>query len=310
MAVNAVVWWTPGSIITKAAAALCCIAVSPAIGAHGYRFKSIDFPGAVETQVFGINSRGDIVGMFLDANGVTHNFLRHKGEFIAIAVPGAPETLAARGINSRGDIAGNFFNGVEVRGYVLSDGRFQRINFPGALATALDRINAAGDVMGFYVDKEGNGRGFIRRDGKFQTVDLDIPDSGNLVVRGAQDNGKVLVGRVVIGDGVHGFVRGKTGEFELFDYPGQLLACNGVRAINQRGDLVGSVAFVGSFDECLDVTRAAVHGFLFRDGKHRLIDFPGAVSTDAMCINDDRVIVGTYTAKNGSIHGFVATPKD
>ena len=40
-----------------------------------YRFISIDYPGATSTQTFGINSRGNIVGAYVDSAGKQHGFL-------------------------------------------------------------------------------------------------------------------------------------------------------------------------------------------------------------------------------------------
>jgi hypothetical protein len=37
-------------------------------------FTQIDFPGAVLTAAFGINDRGQIVGVFIDGGGVAHGF--------------------------------------------------------------------------------------------------------------------------------------------------------------------------------------------------------------------------------------------
>lgn len=40
-----------------------------------YSFESIDFPGAVTTQAWAINARGDIVGSYVDSAGKTHGYL-------------------------------------------------------------------------------------------------------------------------------------------------------------------------------------------------------------------------------------------
>lgn len=40
-----------------------------------YTFESIDFPGAVKTTSYAINSRGDIVGSYVDSAGKTHGYL-------------------------------------------------------------------------------------------------------------------------------------------------------------------------------------------------------------------------------------------
>ena len=56
----------------------------------------------------GINARGDIVGDYVDSDGMLHGFVRLKsGEFITIDYPGAAGTYVA-GINDRGDLAGAF----------------------------------------------------------------------------------------------------------------------------------------------------------------------------------------------------------
>ena len=52
------------------------------------------------------------------------------------------------------------------------------------------------------------------------------------------------------------------------------------------------------------------HGFLLRDGQYTAIDFPGSIISGVFCINDDEVMVGQFTDKNGNAHGFKAMPKD
>lgn len=284
-----------------------CLAVSSLLFAADYRFVKINVPGSVETQANGINARGDIVGSYIDADGISHGFLSRKGVFTTIDVPGATETLAARGINARGDIVGNFNSGFARHGYLLSDGQFTQIDYPGASHTVVERINNAGDITGLWFDALENTSGFIRKDGKFHNV--SIPGGISENVRAAQDNGRVLVGSVVMNfdNGFRGFISRKTGEFELIEYPGLSVPCTGVRSINQRGDMVGAVAYVNAVDECYPPFDEQ-HGFLLRDDRFTVIDFPGSPSTDAMCINDDGVIVGRYTDRNSSLRGFKAVP--
>jgi hypothetical protein len=68
-------------------------------------YSTIDFPGAISTDVSGINSSGDIVGTYTDANDVAHGFRLDRGAFTVIDYPGASST-AAIAIDSRGDVAG------------------------------------------------------------------------------------------------------------------------------------------------------------------------------------------------------------
>ncbi len=291
---------------------LFCLIVSPLLFAADYRFVKINVPKSLETEAHGINARGDIVGTYLDADGVRHGFLLRKGVFTTIEVPRAAETWAARGINARGDIVGNFDEPhyIATHGFLLSNGKFTQIDYPGASATIVERINNAGDITGTWFDALGNLSGFIRKDGKFHNV--KIPGGTSEAVRAAQDNGRVLVGTYSDdGSGVryHGFIRRKPGEFEQIDYPGLSVPCTGVRFINQRGDMVGGFARINADEPCHPPWREN-HGFLLRDGEFTLIDFPESPATEPMCINDDGVIVGRYTDRNGNIHGFKAVPND
>src|SRR2546426_5800674 len=86
-------------------------------------FTTIDFPGAISTQTWGINARGDIVGFYVSA-GVTHGFLLSGGSFTTIDVPGATSTSPSKS-NPRGDIVGEYTlaNGT-IHGFLLGGNSF------------------------------------------------------------------------------------------------------------------------------------------------------------------------------------------
>ena len=79
---------------------------------HGFllskgMFSTIEPPGRLyrRARLRGINSRGDIVGQFLQAD--VHGFLFSGGTFTVVDVPGAVVGgTRVRGINARGDITG------------------------------------------------------------------------------------------------------------------------------------------------------------------------------------------------------------
>ena len=71
------------------------------------RFTLIDYPGASNTQAWGINSRGDIVGYYVGADNNNHGFLLNGGHYTTIDYPGAAVTLV-NGINPQGDVVGEF----------------------------------------------------------------------------------------------------------------------------------------------------------------------------------------------------------
>ena len=291
-------------------AALASLALVPPVLANGYRFVRIDVPDSVSTEPTGINARGSIVGKYVDADGEPHGFLYENGEFTSIDVPGALMTLAARAINARGDIFGSFHDRNDVqRVYVLSNGRFDKIAHPGAIATSAGGINNAGDITGQWWNQNDKSRGFIRRNGRFYNV-MGPEGTGDVLVRMAQDNGRVLVGHYVseVDGGTRGFIRHASGEYEIIERPDFAIQCIGLRWINQRGDIVGSYARLDSSETCHPPFKEE-HAFVLRNGEYTIIDFPGAHSTQPFAINDDGVIVGRYTAGDGRVRGFKALPR-
>lgn len=75
---------------------------------HGFlldngRYRTLDAPGSLLTQAYGINERGQIVGVYYDTTGTPHGFLLDKGRYTTLNAPGQPYTFA-QGINDHGDV--------------------------------------------------------------------------------------------------------------------------------------------------------------------------------------------------------------
>jgi len=283
------------------------LAVSSFSLAADYRFVKIDFPNGFNTVASGINARGDISGRYDDANGDVHGFLLRKGVFTAIDVPGASFT-SARAINARGDIAGRMkdADGVD-HAFLLHDGQFTQVDFPGASFTVGRGINNAGDVTGNYIDSTGTEIGFVLQDGEFQSI-LANPCSSDVWM--AMDNGRVLTGDNCTDPdvGLLGYLRDSQGRFRIINFPIHgAYFCTAPRWINERGDIVGLYVVANNADECYGAE--VLHAFLLRNGKYTAFDVPGSLSTSALAINDDGIIVGSYTDKHGVNHGFKAVPK-
>src|SRR5688500_14495408 len=73
---------------------------------RAFSFTTVDYPGSASTQAFGINARGDIVGVYV-LGGVQHGFLFRDGQFTTIDYPQAVAT-DVRGIGPDGDIVGTY----------------------------------------------------------------------------------------------------------------------------------------------------------------------------------------------------------
>ena len=277
--------------------------LSSALFATDYRYTKIDVPNASQTIARGINARGDIIGSYTDADGAGHDFLLHDGVYTNIDYPGGAG--GARAINARGDIAGILDDADGAHGFVFSDGTLTKIDYPGASATRAFGINNTGDITGQYTTKFGVVFGFILRDGTFQKI--RVPASDRTSAYGAEDNGRVIVGDVVVSadSSTRGFVQHKPGDVQLLDPPGTIFPCSHARGINERGDVAGAFKIANTPDEC---TRPN-HGFVFRQGAYDVIDPPGSLDTFVFGINDDGLVVGVFTDKNGNLHGFKATPK-
>jgi len=230
-----------------------------------------DAPGLTNTQIFGINSSGEVAGYGLhDANnhGVYPGFLRTaKGAFRGFRAPDALSTFSA-GMNDSGEITGTYYTLAGVyRGFVASSegSTFTYTLFAepdaskqegyGTFSTA---INAQGVVVGYYED--------------------------------------ATVGAF------HGYTRDRAGSFTSFDAPGagtgQAYGTIPV-AINGSGEIVGYYSD----------SNAVLHGF-FRDtqGNFTQIDPPGSTQTFASSINDQGEIVGYWADSHQIYHGFLRQP--
>ena len=77
---------------------------------HGFvrtpdgQYTQLDIPGAIQSEAYGINNSGDIVGRYRDTGGVDHGYLLRKGVVTTIDYTG-PETYAW-GVNSKGTVVG------------------------------------------------------------------------------------------------------------------------------------------------------------------------------------------------------------
>jgi uncharacterized membrane protein len=235
-------------------------------------FATIDYPGALFTVAFGINSDGVIVGayaMVAVPGPLTqrHGFLLRGGEFIPFDPPGSVFTNPL-GINPEGEIVGRFCTAPpcgrsgsgNYHGFLWRDGDAVTIDPPNARETNAWKISADGDVVGAFRETGGPNRLFL------------------------------LQGDV----------------FTLFDLPGALPIAQDNGGINARGDIVGVYCDAAP----CDLTSPGTHGFLLGRGELTTIDFPGAVATGAFGINSSGDITGNFVDAGGVNHGYVLTRKN
>ena len=290
------------SLLTSVTLAVLALSLLAAAQAQTeYSYLRIDVPNGSQTFPRGINARGDIFGGYIDANGVAHDFLLRNG--VCTTIDYGRAHAGALAMNARGDLVGNLEDG---HGFLLSDGKLTRIDYPGSSLTRAFGINNAGDITGLYLTAAGATRGFILSAGTFHNVAL--PGGADLGVHGSQDNGRTLVGDELVASdlSVRGFVRNKPLDVLLLEPTGTIFPCSHARGTNQRGAVVGAFSIVHDVDECNN--RPPAIGFVWKDGAYDIINPPGAHDAFAFGINDYGVVVGVVADANG-VHGFKATPK-
>jgi len=311
--------------------------------AHGFirsvngNYTTIDVPGAVGTQAFGINNKGTVVGWWFEPNNVDscpstgicyHGYLRDKdGNFTYFDVPGAapyqppasspplvviPLPLS---INLSGTVTGSYVDGGGMpHCFVRSvDGTITNLHDPdGGVSSIGDTngINKEGAISGGYNTADGVIHGFVRDpDGTVTT--FDGPGAGNIMNYGSVgesiNDAGTIPGVSQDNNGVyHAWIRYSDGTFvPPFDVTGAgtgLLQGTLALATNLAGDTAGIY---------YDVNGAG-HGFVrSKQGKITKFDVSGQGAgsgqglTATNSINAGGAVVGWYVDSNGAFHGFI-----
>lgn len=133
-------------------------------------------PGNSAAQPNSINNRGEIVGLYSSAPGVTHGFLLRRGKYTTIDFPGTTNTQCT-GINNSGMITGLYVENNGVHGFLWWQGNFiatfQISNGNGARNTFPMAINDWGQVSGNFDDVFFRDGAFVRKfDGTIKIIDL------------------------------------------------------------------------------------------------------------------------------------------
>jgi hypothetical protein len=261
-------------------------------------FTSFDIPGATSYFVAGINDEGLVAGSWDTADGSAIGFIRTPDGRISTPIVHPDDntkTTVLRAVNDDGVIAG-FYGANVSNGFLLTDGKFRTVDFPGAVATALRGINNLGDVSGTYsvVDLNADEFGFIiPRRGTPISFKLADPTGTSIVVGGINDLRQLVGYYTDATSTLVGFLRQPSGQFVSIIFPGALNT--EVDGINDCGIVVG-IWGDGS----------TAHGFYGRPGNLHRFDLPGAVATFSQGINNEGRIVGRYATADGVSHAFVS----
>jgi hypothetical protein len=141
---------------------------------HGYeyniregRFSTVTESGVTSLTAAAINNLDQVAGFYTNpATGNTDGFLKAKGRFTDLAVPGASATMAT-GLNIRDEVVGVYTVGsgssATMHGFTWTPQHgFSTVDDPhGIGTTTVNGVNDFGQLVGFYVDGNGNTDGFL-----------------------------------------------------------------------------------------------------------------------------------------------------
>jgi hypothetical protein len=209
-------------------------------------YASENFPGSAQTQVTGIDDKGNTTGFWVTANGTNHGFIEWNGVFASYNNPATPTTKGSvnqlLGLNNAGTAVG-FYNDAKGHSHAYklnqATGTFTALHVPGVSVTATG-INNTGGIVGFATDAAGTTSSWL----KIGTTTIAYQFPGGTDTQAFGINAKnQIAGSYLDSAGVmHGFVLtnplGPVSHWQTIDDPhgaGTTL----VNGINAAGDLVG-----------------------------------------------------------------------
>ena len=301
---------------------------APSTSAQEGKLTTIDPPGSVLSRAFGINSRGDIVGLYITSDGRTHGFMRSNSGWLTLDAPASIRTNAIA-INPQGQIVGRYDTregaASVAHGYIYTDGYFQTVDHPLAAGfTVVTDITPSGAIVGRYQAADKSIHGFSLtntqqclaelQECEWTTIDhLDAdgnPDMGPMGIQAmAMNPDGMIAGYYHDKNKVfHAFLL-DNGVYTTVDPPdaANTGGSGGVVHISPDGVVAG-----GSYARAADVPGAG-HGFMYRDGIFITFDFPdpadakGKAQVTSICgINPQRDVVGMYVDHENVTHGYLA----
>ena len=272
-----------------ALAGLCALAL-PA--SAQWATSTLDRAGASNTQLWGINDAGQVVGG--DSLG---GFVYTGGVASTLPTLAGASAVTPFGISNSGVIAGSWTSAADstTHGFIYQAGSYTTWDLPlaGVTFQQIRAISLDGRyIAGYYTQAGTAAQGFVY-DRQLST--LNLVTAGNVILQGTNSAGQTAGSNNTTGGG--GLIVARDGSYVTYANVNGVANRPSFRAINDSGMIAGwssstsgTVAFVGSI---AGVTT---------------LDIAGSTSATAQGLNNLGVVVGSYTDANGSLHGFLASP--
>jgi hypothetical protein len=261
---------------------------------------TFDYPGTGNSTLpQKVNERGDIVGEFIDSNGVTRGFVRFSDGSFSDPIVDPNDTVGfteGRGINNSRTVCGDYATSDgNNHGFFLSGGTFTEYDVPGAVSTSVLGINDVADFTGSFSYGSGIFQGFVSVGGTLTS--FSVPGALLTLAYEINNNKKLVVGYYIDASGiVHGYYRDKNGALHFpIDPSGSVGTV--LFGVNNRNWVVSRYAD----------SSGATHGLFFVPPNNFFtFDYPGSTFTSLNGISSQLVICGRYTDASGIAHGFLA----
>jgi probable HAF family extracellular repeat protein len=287
---------------------------------HGFSYShgaytTLNYPGALDTYALSINDAGQIVGsyQYVDSNGIGQltGFLYSHGTYTTISPPTGMTTTPVLfyGRNAAPPFNGPLTISETTPGDVNTASFFDASNNPVTQGGS----GFLGGIVKFGYTEIGESTSlstdYFFLDGKFlgntsdYTVNQVITDLKNAytndIVNGGNNTAQLAIDDAAIEAGRLGVPVSTINE-SFFDSAGHLVQKSGsfytyLTSINKSGTIVGHYQTSSSGPE---------QGFEYSHGTYTPIEFPGAIGTVPLGINDKGQITGYYEI--GSSKGITA----
>jgi hypothetical protein len=258
---------------------------------------------ALETDTYGVNNAGVIVGDYVDSKSVQHGMILAGTKLTTVdnkscAAISGTGGISFYGVNSAGAAAGwctSSKTGLDT-GFVYSKGKFTPVNFPKSKGTQATGINDKGWVVGLYLDSASASHGFVKVGTKYTSI--DVKGETNTVAWGVNNKGQITV-----------YATNSAGDFDSFLVTGKTFKnINNPKAKGGLGTVVHTPSNVGDIDGTYYNSAGTEKGWLLHAGKYYdVVDPKGTTRADGL--NDKSVLVGRYGTGSFGGTGFKATYK-
>jgi len=214
-------------------------------------------------------------------------------KFKRVSPPGSSYTTTLAVNNGASMVVGSFVDASGVmNAYAFDGAKYRTIHYPGSVNfTIATGVNKSNVVVGVYVGSDSLNHGFLLKGQKFVRYDVGPKNLGTEIA-GINDLGN-FVGNVGYNGDVQGFInisgtvtQFAAGPHSLATYPS---------AVDNLNNVVGMFIDVAFKAHCF--YRAA-------DGTTTQIDYPAALTTVCLGINDNGVLSGYYEDISNVVHGF------